>query len=90
MAFDGLFTLAMTKELQQLSHRTYCKNASTKCTRNYFTIRANGSNHKLLFSIHSSYARVHLTEQSVENPAEPPMFCMLLRKHIEGGVYRID
>ncbi|MFH7467801.1 NFACT family protein, partial [Pseudomonas syringae group genomosp. 7] len=30
----------------------------------------------------------------VENPAEPPMFCMLLRKHIEGGfiesIHQID
>ncbi len=50
-----------------------------------FNIRAGGANYKLLFSIHPSYARVHITEQAIENPAEPPMFCMLLRKHIEGG-----
>ena len=30
-------------------------------------------------------ARVHLTEASYENPERPPMFCMLLRKHLTGA-----
>ena len=30
-------------------------------------------------------ARVHLTEASYENPERPPMFCMLLRKHLCGA-----
>ena len=30
-------------------------------------------------------ARVHVTEASYENPAQPPMFCMLLRKHLTGA-----
>ena len=30
-------------------------------------------------------ARVHLTEASYENPERPPMFCMLLRKHLSGA-----
>lgn len=85
MAYDGLFTLAMTKELQKLVTGRIAKVHQPNAQEIILTIRANGSNHKLLFSIHSSYARVHLTEQVVENPSEPPMFCMLLRKHIEGG-----
>lgn len=85
MAYDGLFTLAMTKELQQLVTGRIAKVHQPNAQEIILTIRANGSNHKLLFSIHSSYARVHLTDQAVENPAEPPMFCTLLRKHIEGG-----
>lgn len=32
------------------------------------------------------YARFHLTDDKYENPKEPPMFCMLLRKHILGAV----
>lgn len=85
MAYDGLFTLAMTKELQQLVTGRIAKVHQPNAQEIILTIRANGGNHKLLFSTHSSYARVHLTSQTVENPAEPPMFCMLLRKHIEGG-----
>ena len=31
-------------------------------------------------------ARIHLTEQRYENPFEAPAFCMLLRKHLKGGI----
>ena len=30
-------------------------------------------------------ARVHITEAPYENPSQPPMFCMLLRKHLVGA-----
>ncbi|MFF5993255.1 NFACT RNA binding domain-containing protein [Lysinibacillus sp. KU-BSD001] len=85
MAFDGLFTSAMAKELSQLLSGRITKIHQPNALEVILHIRAKGGNHKLLISIHPSYARVHLTEQTVENPAEPPMFCMLLRKHIEGG-----
>lgn len=85
MAFDGLFTKAMTKELQILNSGRITKIHQPNAMEVILQIRAAGNNYKLLISIHSSYARVHFTEQQVENPAEPPMFCTLLRKHIEGG-----
>ncbi|MEG2604761.1 MAG: NFACT family protein, partial [Clostridia bacterium] len=44
-----------------------------------------GANHKLLLSANASQARAQLTAQSYENPSEPPMFCMLMRKHLLGG-----
>ena len=40
---------------------------------------------KLLLSAGSGTARLHFTEQSFENPEKPPMFCMLLRKHLSAG-----
>ena len=40
---------------------------------------------KLLISVGSGDARIHLTEHQFENPASPPMFCMLLRKHLTGA-----
>lgn len=41
---------------------------------------------RLLISAHKQFARVHLLQdERPENPKEPPMFCMLLRKYIEGG-----
>ncbi|WP_341301882.1 NFACT RNA binding domain-containing protein [Lysinibacillus sp. FSL H8-0500] len=85
MAFDGLFTYSITADLQQLVTGRITKIHQPNAQEVILHIRANGKNHKLLFSIHSSYARVHLTEQTIDNPAEPPMFCMLLRKHLEGG-----
>ena len=42
-------------------------------------------NKKLLLCAGASQARVHLTGIARENPAAPPMFCMLLRKHLLGG-----
>ncbi|MBD5169050.1 MAG: fibronectin/fibrinogen-binding protein [Oscillibacter sp.] len=42
-------------------------------------------NKKLLLCAGASQARVHLTGLARENPAAPPMFCMLLRKHLVGG-----
>ncbi|MEK4228675.1 Rqc2 family fibronectin-binding protein [Solibacillus sp. FSL H8-0538] len=85
MAFDGLFTRAMANEIHTLVSGRITKIHQPNALEVVLHIRAGGSNKKLLFSIHPSYARVHFTEQSIENPAEPPMFCMLLRKHIEGG-----
>jgi len=42
-------------------------------------------NQKLLLCAGVSQARIHLTKIARENPAAPPMFCMLLRKHLGGG-----
>ncbi|WP_419888543.1 Rqc2 family fibronectin-binding protein [Neobacillus niacini] len=95
MSFDGLFTKAMVDELS----RTLKGGRINKVHQPYkneviLTIRANGVNQKLLFSAHPSYARVQLTNEAYENPSEPPMFCMLLRKHIEGyileDVYQVE
>ena len=41
--------------------------------------------YKLAISASGSNARMHLVEESKENPASPPMFCMLLRKHLTGA-----
>ncbi|KRW92397.1 fibronectin-binding protein [Alicyclobacillus tengchongensis] len=41
---------------------------------------------RLLISAHKQFARMHfLAHEKPDNPPEPPMFCMLLRKHLEGG-----
>ncbi len=48
-------------------------------------IRCGGDNHRLLLSANANQARAQLTRQSYENPAEPPMFCMLMRKHLLGA-----
>ncbi len=48
-------------------------------------VRGRGENRKMLLTAHSNYPRIHLTTADKENPKVPPMFCMLLRKHIGGG-----
>ena len=40
---------------------------------------------RLLLNAGANQPRIHLTQQLRDNPSQPPMFCMLLRKHIAGG-----
>jgi len=49
------------------------------------SLRYKGGSSKLLISAGASGARLHFTESPLENPQTPPMFCMLLRKHLSGG-----
>ena len=41
---------------------------------------------RLLISAGVGMARLHFTSERFENPDTPPMFCMLLRKHLTGAV----
>ncbi|MBM7552819.1 Rqc2 family fibronectin-binding protein [Thalassobacillus pellis] len=86
MSFDGIVTRAVTHELNQtLTTGRVMKIYQPTDTELVFTIRAQRKNHSLLLSAHPSYARFHLTEDNYHNPKEPPMLCMLLRKHLVGG-----
>ena len=42
-------------------------------------------NKRLLLNAGANAPRIQLTETARDNPAEPPMFCMLLRKHLVGA-----
>ena len=48
-------------------------------------VRGGGENVRLLLSASPNGPRLHLTKEVRENPAQPPMFCMLLRKHLTGA-----
>ncbi|MFJ8352801.1 NFACT family protein [Bacillus paramycoides] len=86
MAFDGLFTRAITHEIaNSLQTGRISKIYQPSKYEILLHIRANGKNQKLILSSHPTYARMHLTNQNYDSPAIPPMFCMLLRKHLEGG-----
>ena len=45
----------------------------------------NVGNVRLLLSANPAHPRLHLTTLPLENPEKPPMFCMLLRKHMSGA-----
>jgi len=51
----------------------------------HLMIRAQGENHRLVLSASPSGARVHLSAHAKTGPMEPPIFCMLLRKHLTGA-----
>lgn len=87
MPFDGIVTKAVTNELNEkiVGGRINKIYQPTK-TEIVLTVRHERENFSLLLSIHPAYARFHLTEDVYRNPDEPPMFCMLLRKHLAGAI----
>ncbi|MBR6916765.1 MAG: NFACT family protein, partial [Clostridia bacterium] len=49
------------------------------------TVRCAGESRKILIDVGSSNARINITSMKIDNPATPPMFCMMLRKHFSGA-----
>lgn len=87
MPFDGIVTRAIVNELgEKIVGGRINKIYQPTNTEVVLTVRNNRENHALLLSIHPSYSRLHLTNDTYKNPDEPPMFCMLLRKHLAGSI----
>lgn len=51
----------------------------------HILLRSAGRNLRLLLNAGSTSPRLHFTDQNKKNPVTPPMFCMILRKHLESG-----
>ncbi|WP_058301662.1 Rqc2 family fibronectin-binding protein [Gorillibacterium timonense] len=86
MALDGLVVRAIVHDLQQIVGGRVSKIHQPTPHDIILQLRAASGNARLLLSANLTYPRVHLTDKQLPNPTEPPMFCMLLRKHCEGGV----
>lgn len=87
MALDGIFLQHLVSELTPiLVGGKISKIHQPSQSEILFTIRSQRKNYKLLFSTHPNFARCNLTEQTFYQPDEPPMFCMLLRRYLEGGI----
>lgn len=86
MPFDGVVTKCIVDEFKAtLIGGRIDKIFQPEKDELIINIRSQSKNYKLLMSANPSYPRVHFTEVSKENPAVPPVFCMLLRKHLGGG-----
>lgn len=86
MALDGIVTYAVTQELSRCIGARIHKIHQPTEHELVLGIRGAGAQGKLLLSANPTYPRVHWTTGTYVNPMEAPMFCMLLRKHCEGGV----
>ena len=86
MAFDAYFLTAVLDEVRQkcIGARVDKIHQPSRDTL-ILHLRGRDSREKLLFAANPTAPRLHLTSASPENPAEPPMFCMLLRKHLLGA-----
>ena len=86
MPMDGLTLGFMARELKEtLNGGKIEKVNQPEKDMLVLLIHAQGKNHKLLLSAAPSFARAHLTDASYQNPADAPMFCMLMRKHLQAG-----
>ncbi len=85
MAFDGAYLYAVKQEIEQYIGARADKIHQPSRDEILIHLRGREGVNKLLISTAGDSARLHLTEVAIENPAAPPMFCMLLRKHLGGG-----
>lgn len=86
MAFDGIVTRAMVRELQdRILLGKIEKVYQPEADELVFHIHTKNGNVKLLASAGSAHARVCFITENPVNPPAPLAFCMLLRKHLQGG-----
>ena len=85
MALDGAFLYAVKNELMPLIGGRVEKIHQPSREEIVISIRTKQGGKKLFISANAGSARVHITEKTVDNPQTPPMFCMLLRKHLGSG-----
>lgn len=86
MALDGIFLRHIKNELESEAigarvSQVYQPNRDELV----IALRTFGGNKKLLLSARANSPRVNFCTTTPENPAQPPMFCMLLRKRLGGG-----
>ncbi len=86
MSLDGIVTRAIVKELKDtLLGGRIDKIYQHEKDEILLNIYSKGKNNKLIISASSNNPRIYLTDHTISNPSTPPMFCMLLRKHLTRG-----
>lgn len=86
MSLDGIAIHALADELQQrLVGGRIDKIQQPDASTILLSVRQAGHNDKLLLSCNAQTARIGITTASKTNPMQPPLFCMVLRKHLEGS-----
>ena len=86
MPLDAITVTALRRELwEKLKGAKIDKVQQPERDMLVLSLRGKTGNFRLLLAAGAGNARVHITRESMENPAEPPMFCMLLRKHLVGA-----
>ena len=86
MAFDATFLTAVLDEIRARAAEARVEKIHQPSRDTIiFHLRCREGREKLLFAANPTAPRLHLTTASPENPAEPPMFCLLLRKHLMGA-----
>ena len=86
MAFDAFFLTAVLDEIRVKTPMARVEKIHQPSRDTVILhLKTQEGRQKLIFVISPTAPRLHLTSASPENPAQPPMFCMLLRKHLSGA-----
>ncbi|MCT8976054.1 NFACT family protein [Clostridium sp. CX1] len=86
MALDGIFIHSIIEELKRcLINGRVDKINQPEKDEIILSIKNERKTYKLLISSSSVYPKIHLTKIAKQNPMQPPMFCMVLRKHLNTG-----
>ena len=85
MAFDAFYLSCVLNEIRALQDARIEKIHQPSRDTVILLLKHRDGRSKLLFAPNPAAPRLHLTTANYENPAEPPMFCMLLRKHLSGA-----
>lgn len=85
MALDGIFLYQLCGELSAAVGCHIDKIHQPSRDELLFVLRSPSFSGRLLISSKPGAARLHVTKTALENPAEPPTFCKLLRKHLGGA-----
>ena len=86
MALDGAFLRHIKKELEEkLVGARVDKIHQPNREELVVAFRTREAAYRVLFSARANSARVHFTSIPLENPKQPPMLCMLLRKKLQGA-----
>ena len=86
MALDGAFLRHIRRELEENAlearvEKIYQPNKEEMV----LLLRTYTDHFKLLISARANSARIHFTRFVPENPPQPPMLCMLMRKRLQGA-----
>ena len=84
MAFDAFYLTCVLDEIRALQDIRVEKIHQPSRDTVLLHLKHREGRAKLLFAANPTAPRLHLTTASPDNPPEPPMFCMLLRKHLSG------
>lgn len=86
LALDGIFLHFIRREIEQIALNARIDKIHQPTREEIvLSLRWRGGGGKLLLGAGANSPRVHFTKEHYENPAQPPMFCMLLRKHLGSG-----
>lgn len=83
MALDGIFLHHIKNEISAFAVGARVEKIHQPSKEELvFSLRSREGAKKMLVSARADSARIHFTEFPPENPAKPPMLCMLFRKHL--------